>query len=238
MLSFKKIIFSFCLFVLAGFVMGRASVAFAATFEEQVVSLINSERAKQNLPQLAYSSKLFGASLAHNNTMFSCAKVNGVNSCFVHQVAGEAKLIDRIKAMGYNPQAVAENIAWGHTTPSSVVAGWMGSSGHRANILGTYKDVGCDYLNALNGSYQGMYWTCDFGKSFSSSSSTPTPTQKPSPTPTSRPSSTPSPTSIKPSPTNSPTNGPTATPTPASSNPAPGSPAWWCKYAPRTIFCP
>jgi hypothetical protein len=28
-----------------------------------------------------------------------------------------------------------ENIAWGHGTPASVVIGWMGSLGHRANIL-------------------------------------------------------------------------------------------------------
>ena len=232
----------------------------AATFEEEVVSLTNAERQKHGLAKLNYSDKLFQASLNHNNTMFTCAKSYGINSCFKHQVTllNEESLLPRIQKTGYNPQAVAENIAWGYQTPSSVVNGWMGSSGHRANILGNYKDIGCDYLDGLNGSYQGKYWTCDFGRSFNSTSTypTPTPTRTPTPTvqamltPTIRPTSavaTPTPTrTLTPTPTRTPTpalrptSGQAATPTPvpSSSIPTPGSREWWCKYAPGSYFCP
>lgn len=231
------------------FFFGFAIKVSAATFEEDVVSLINSERQKQGLVKLNYSDKLFQASLKHNNIMFDCSKTYGVNSCFKHQVTllNEESLLPRIQKTGYNPQAVAENIAWGYQTPASVVSGWMGSSGHRANILGNYKDIGCDYLDALNGSYQGKYWTCDFGRSFNSVSttSTPTPTRTPTMTiqPTSATTKTPTPiptlrpTSGQATPTIS-SNTPTPTPTQSSSNPTPGSHEWWCKYAPGSYFCP
>ena len=40
-------------------------------------------------------------------------------------------------------RAVGENLALGYPTPLAVVAGWMGSDGHRANILNpTYTQIG------------------------------------------------------------------------------------------------
>jgi uncharacterized protein YkwD len=40
-------------------------------------------------------------------------------------------------------RATGETLAWGQTTPAEVVRGWMGSPGHRAQILGFYTLVGC-----------------------------------------------------------------------------------------------
>ena len=225
----KLLFFVLSLFLLAGVVTDISVNAHAASFEEQIVTLINSERQKVGLSSYSSSEKLSQASINHNTTMSTCAKTYGVNSCLVHQVTllKEANFFDRIKATGYNPQSAAENIAWGYTTPQAVVSGWMGSSGHKANILGSYKDVGCDFFDALNGSYQGMYWTCDFGKSLivSSPSTTPTPTLRPANTP--------------PVPTNMPTITPTstagssATPTPTT---IPSKP-WWCQYVPNSNHC-
>ena len=198
---FKKLQLVFVFLFLVCISLGIATKAHAATYEEQVVSLINTERQKVNLSPLNTSDKLSQAAENHNTTMSDCAKVYGVNSCFLHQVTitGEKSLMDRVKLTGYNPQALAENIAWGYLTPKDVVTGWMNSSGHKANILGSYKDIGCDYLDSMSGSYKGLYWTCDFGKSFSTattSSPTPTPTLRPtsqvsSPTPTQKPTATP-----------------------------------------------
>ena len=42
---------------------------------------------------------------------------------------------DRLSAVGYRWQAYAENVAYGQGSPASAVTAWMGSSGHRANIL-------------------------------------------------------------------------------------------------------
>ncbi len=227
-MSSKLLFFLFSLFLLAGLVMYFPVKTAAATFEDQIVGLINTERQKTGLTPYSNNDKLFQASSNHNNTMSSCAKTYGVNSCFVHQVTlvKEANFFDRIKATGYNPQSASENIAWGYTTPQSVVAGWMGSSGHKANILGNYKDVGCDYLDSANGSYQGMYWTCDFGKSLNNASVMPTPTVRPTATPTPTPTSAPSMTPT-------PTAGSSATPMPIM-NP---SKPWWCQYVPNNSYC-
>ena len=45
--------------------------------------------------------------------------------------------LDYMRAEGYFGSAWGENIAWGGIgSASAVVAGWMSSPGHRANILG------------------------------------------------------------------------------------------------------
>ncbi len=187
----------------------------ASTIEDEAVSLINTERQKQNLSPVAYSEKLYKASLAHNNMMVECAKKYGNTSCFTHTVTllNEQTLLNRIKATGYNAQAVAENIAWGYSTSGGIIGAWMASSGHRANITGNYKDIGCSYV--------APYWTCDFGRSLSSQ----------------QPSSTPTPTKVAASPT--PTKASSITPTlisPSIPVPTNGKP-WWCSYAPTLSQC-
>lgn len=60
-----------------------------------------------------------------------------------------------ITAAGYSYNAAGENLAYGFLTSSDVVAGWMNSAGHRANMLNaTYQEVGFGYANAAN--YQGQ----------------------------------------------------------------------------------
>ena len=200
--------------ILIGFGQLSPSQAIAQTFDEQVVTLINSERQKVNFAPLVTSTKLFQAASKHNTFMYECSKTYGVNSCFLHTVTqmNEPTLLSRVQATGYNPQAVSENIAWGYTTPAAVVGGWMSSAGHKANILGNYKDVGCSNLNALNGSYNGMYWTCDFGKAFA-------------------------PVIITTTPSSTPTAVISPTPTPLVITPTPSSKPWWCQYVRSHPLC-
>ena len=65
---------------------------------------------------------------------------------------------------GYTGTMVGENIYCGYsTTPSSVVAGWMASDGHCANIMnGTATEMGIGYAYVA-GSTWGRYWTQNFG---------------------------------------------------------------------------
>lgn len=64
---------------------------------------------------------------------------------------------------GYTWIRAAENIAAGYSTPGSVVAGWMDSPGHKANILdGDLEDIGIAYAYKSNTDW-GHYWTTDFG---------------------------------------------------------------------------
>lgn len=226
----KRLATILTLLVLLSIILLNPFKANASSYSDQAVNLINQERQKAGLMPFNNSDKLTQASSSHNSTMFSCSKTFGVTACFSHQVTqlGEPNFFDRIKATGYNPQSASENIAWGYTSPAYVVNAWMGSSGHKANILGNYKDIGCSYLDGLSGSYQGMYWTCDFGTSFIvQSASAPTPTaQSPQSTPTPTPTKT---QTLIVSPTPTPYAFPT--PTPQLSKP------WWCVYIPDYPLC-
>lgn len=193
------------------------------SYNQQVVDAINTQRKNNGKPALVVNSDLTEAAIKHNQLMSQCAKTSGKTPCFKHTVTSlnEPGLMSRISNTGYNPQAVAENIAWGYSTPTAVVNAWMNSSGHRANILSsTYLEIGCSYINS-----SGLWWTCDFGKSFNKVSPAPTsPTSTPTPTriPTATPTKTPAPTKL-PTPTKTPTPTPTKTPTPTptKTNPTP-----------------
>jgi len=189
--------------------------------DSKIVELINLERQKKNLSPYKFSDHLFQAAAGHNQIMSNCTAIYGSSRCFSHQVTkqNEPTLMTRISQTGYNPQSVGEIIALGYTSPSSVVAGWMRSTGHRNNILNSTRvDAGCDYLNK-----SGRWYTCDFGKSYGAGAVV---------IPSIIPSSSPSP-SLKPSVSSipaSPIGEPSPTPT-ASSKP------WWCSYVPTHALC-
>lgn len=89
---------------------------------------------------------------------------------------------------GYQYLAAGENLAYGFSTSSDAVTGWMNSPGHRANILnGKYQEVGFGIANGA--SYQGgeetvvvaMYAqpTAAVAKTPSTASTTPKPVPAP-----------------------------------------------------------
>jgi uncharacterized membrane protein YgcG len=78
-----------------------------------------------------------------------------------HTGSDGSQLSDRISAAGYEFRASAENIAYNYTDPAAVMAGWMGSPGHRANILNeNYCEMGVGL--AYSDTNQ-PYWTQNFG---------------------------------------------------------------------------
>jgi len=126
----------------------------------EVVELVNAERAHVGCAPLQVSSQLTAAAQSHTEDM-------AFNDYFSHTSLDGRSPWDRIRAEGYDFWSAAENIAAGYSTPASVVAGWMGSDGHRANILNcNLKDIGVGYYyldndtGDLNYHY---YWTQDFG---------------------------------------------------------------------------
>jgi uncharacterized protein YkwD len=96
------------------------------------------------------------------------------HACFDHLCSGEADLVARIKATAYLNGAtswtVGENIAWGEQalgTPANIVAAWMHSPGHRANILNAdFDDIGIGFVSgapfSAHEANAGIY-TTDFG---------------------------------------------------------------------------
>ncbi|MBM4425214.1 MAG: CAP domain-containing protein [Chloroflexi bacterium] len=124
-------------------------------FEAEVVALINVERANNGLGPLSQQSQLTAAAQAHSTDM-AC------NHFFSHTGSNGSSPFDRMAQQGYSFSAAAENIAAGYGTPADVVAGWMNSPGHRANILGPYTQIGVGYIYEPNSDW-GTYWTTTFG---------------------------------------------------------------------------
>lgn len=150
------------------------------TYEQRLLALVNQERWHNGrLPPLKGSASLESAAKAHSQQM---ALRNFLDHC---DFDTRATFWQRIEQAGYTGWAVTgENIAAGYKTPEEVVAGWMQSQRHRANILSTdFWEVGSGYMvqaddgpdvrqsdkqncradSTGNGPYY-HYWTQDFGR--------------------------------------------------------------------------
>lgn len=111
------------------------------SFENQVLTLVNTERANQNLAPLRLSTQLTTAARSHS---FAMAKDNFFSHCNPDTKKQHAY---RIFKTGYPQSATGENIAIGQVTPASVMNSWMNSSGHRANILSSsFTEIGIGYI--------------------------------------------------------------------------------------------
>lgn len=120
----------------------------------QVLSLVNSERAKAGCGAVRSNTALQRAAQGHSADM-------AAKDYFSHTSKDGRTFADRIRAAGYGGGTLGENIAAGQSTASAVMRSWMASSGHRANILNcAFTGLGIGY--AKGGSY-GHYWTQDFG---------------------------------------------------------------------------
>ncbi|MEV4508827.1 CAP domain-containing protein [Dactylosporangium sp. NPDC049525] len=130
-----------------------APAAGNASYEQQVLTIVNTERAKAGCKPLAYNAKLTTAARKHSQDM-------ATNNYFSHTSQDGTSFATRITNAGYKWSGAAENIAKGQRTPADVMNAWMNSSGHRANILNCgLKDLGVGLA------YQGKtpIWTQDFG---------------------------------------------------------------------------
>lgn len=128
---------------------------------DQVLALTNSERTANGCGALSINNTLAVVAQAHAVDMAE-------NDFFDHNSLNGQSPFDRMRAAGYSFSSAAENIAAGYSTPASVVAGWMNSAGHRANILNcSYTEIGIGYyrLNSDTGDINYVwYWVQDFGR--------------------------------------------------------------------------
>jgi uncharacterized protein YkwD len=191
-----------------------------ADLASQVVTLINQYRASIGLSQLTASAPLKASSEWKSLHMAGYGYFDHTDPA--PPVARSAS--QRARDCGYSGSWWGENIAYGYSTAQSVVNGWLGSAGHKANIENanfTSTGVGV----ASNGSGQ-LYWTQSFGND-SGSTPPPAPTPPP-PAPTPPPPAPtpppPAPTPPPPAPTPPPATPPASTP-PASAPPASTPPA-------------
>ena len=121
------------------------------SYEQQVLALVNQERAKQGLSALSWSDELTAVARAHSKDM-------AARGFFSHTNPDGQSPFDRMKAAGISYRTAGENIAAGQRTPQEVVNAWMNSEGHRANILNaSYTRLGVGYASG-SGAYS-TYWT-------------------------------------------------------------------------------
>ncbi|MBV2353471.1 CAP domain-containing protein [Streptomyces sp. J2-1] len=124
----------------------------AEAAETEVVQLVNAERAKVGCTPLASNSSL--TKLAEDFSTDMAAR-----DFFDHTDPDGRTPWDRAARAGITGLG-GENIARGQSDAAAVVAAWMASPGHRANILN------CDFKTIGVGVHfgpGGPWWTQDFG---------------------------------------------------------------------------
>ena len=117
--------------------------------------LVNQQRASNNLSPLTDNPHLDTAAQDY-------AQVLVADTCFGHTCGAQPDFTGRDESAGYAAWTMlGENVAAGQLTPEAVVAAWMGSPEHRANILRPeFTDIG---LGIAVGGAHGMYWAQEFG---------------------------------------------------------------------------
>lgn len=131
---------------------GGATATMTAA-EDTVLSLVNVQRVANGCAALSYSGPL--TVLAQN---FSAEMAT--LKFFDHTDPHGKTPWDRAKDLNITNLG-GENIAMGQLTPEDVMAAWMKSPGHRANILDcSYHSLGVGVYYSSTG---GPWWTQDFG---------------------------------------------------------------------------
>ena len=145
----------------ANAVVGRAS---DATVRARVVDLVNAARSHGRkcgsvrfaaAAPLSASRKLHDAADRHAHDMAR-------KRYFEHRGADGSQPKDRVIRAGYQPRLTGENIAFGPESAEEVVAGWLASPGHCANIMDArFQHIG---IGLATGRGRGrIYWVQDFG---------------------------------------------------------------------------
>jgi uncharacterized protein YkwD len=109
-----------------------------------VLCLVNRERAQNGESPLVLNPLLEQAAEGHSHELVA-------DNYFAHVSPSGVTPVDRIRSTGYIPSTkvgyvIGENLAWGTyalATPQAIVAAWIASPGHLANILESqYTDTG------------------------------------------------------------------------------------------------
>lgn len=117
------------------------------TWINQLLALHNINRQEAGVGQLTTSALLTADAQKHAEWMAQ-------NKAMTHNGA-DGNMATRLRKTGYAFSNAGENVALGQSTPAEVVDEWMGSPGHRQNILNDrFSNVGFGY--ASDGKF--LYW--------------------------------------------------------------------------------
>lgn len=144
----------------------RATCSLAG-FQAEALRLVNAQRsagascgsrgAFAAAVPLAWNDALTQAGLRHSDDMVA-------RNFFGHTGSDGTSAGTRATAAGYVWSSWGENIAAGQRSVAEVVAGWMASDGHCANIMGPgFRDLGLACVSGNAGTTYGTYWTMVLG---------------------------------------------------------------------------
>ena len=123
-----------------------------------------------SVPALRWSNALYKAASEHSNDMSksNCFSHKGSQSATdwtanVQHLSGGSSFRERIENNGYKKwKNIAENMAMGSPALDMVMAQWLASDGHCANIMNPdFTDVGIAHAKQ-EGSQRLYYWTQTF----------------------------------------------------------------------------
>lgn len=117
------------------------------SYAEQVVKLVNEERAKAGLHALQIDTEVAVA---------ATVRAKEIQTSFSHTRPDGRKFSSVLTDANIRFTGAGENIAWGQTSPEKVMEAWMNSEGHRANILNAkFTKIGVGHLQNASGT---NYW--------------------------------------------------------------------------------
>lgn len=113
------------------------------------VDLVNAERAALGLAPLVWHDTVAAAAAAHSADM---ANINVMQ----HAGSDGSNTGNRLDRVGFRWSSWGETIGAGFNSPGPLVAAWMASPGHRAQLTGDYQYVGIAMVRSAGGT---AYWT-------------------------------------------------------------------------------
>lgn len=117
------------------------------TYAEQILKLVNEERAKAGLHALKLDTEISAAAQT---------RAKEIQISFSHTRPDGRKFSSVLTDNGIRFTGAGENIAWGQISPEKVMEAWMNSEGHRANILNAkFTKLGVGHLQNVSGR---NYW--------------------------------------------------------------------------------
>ncbi|WP_405385989.1 sigma-70 family RNA polymerase sigma factor [Streptomyces sp. NBC_01102] len=120
---------------------------------EEVMNLVNAERAKEGCGAVSTDDQLATAASRHSADMVE-------RDYFSHTSPDGTDPGARITSAGYRWSTYGENIAKGQPTAAAVMEAWMNSPGHKANILNcAFEEIGVGRVDSSGG----PVWTQNFG---------------------------------------------------------------------------
>ncbi len=129
------------------------------------VCLLNKQRRERGVRRLHLNLRLSAAATNHSRDMVR-------RHYFDHVSTSGRDVVDRLTRTGYlgggGAWTVGENLAWGagsRSTPREIVASWMESPGHKANILnGRFREIGIGIVfDTPSRGLTGATYTTTFG---------------------------------------------------------------------------